>query len=95
MGVADEIDVGSPLRDHDDFIWISRAIMAEDVAFIAKTRLNVPGASMQTELLFCLKPLVCEIYFDHLDQVARRHRRDTVGALGPQALHERNPLRRA
>ena len=73
--VDQQVDFWSALRDEDDFAWISSNVMAHGVPFIAKTRLNVPGAELQTELVFRLKPLICEIYFDSIEQLAaHKHR---------------------
>lgn len=75
MGVDQQVDLWSPLRDTDDLEWIRSQIMAEGVACIAKTRLNVPDAALQTELVFALRPDICEIYFDHIEQVTEQHAR--------------------
>lgn len=68
--VDQQVDFWSALRDEEDFVWIDSNIMVQGVPFIAKTRLNVPGAALQTELVFRLKPLICEIYFDSIGQLA-------------------------
>ena len=70
MGVDQEVDVWAALRDAADLDWIEQHGLAQNVAFIAKTRLNVADATLQTELVFLLKPAICEIYFDHIGQVA-------------------------
>ncbi|KQT51512.1 glycerophosphodiester phosphodiesterase [Devosia sp. Leaf420] len=79
-GVDQQVDFWSALRDEDDFAWINSNIMAHGVPFIAKTRLNVPGAELQTELVFRIKPLICEIYFDSIEQLAAH--RDRFAAAG-------------
>jgi len=79
-GVDQQVDFWSALRDEDDFAWINSNIMAHGVPFIAKTRLNVPGAELQTEQVFRLKPLICEIYFDSIEQLAAH--RDRFAAAG-------------
>ncbi|MET0437003.1 MAG: glycerophosphodiester phosphodiesterase family protein [Devosia sp.] len=79
-GVDQQVDFWSALRDEDDFAWINENIMAHGVPFIAKTRLNVPEAELQTELVSRLKPLICEIYFDSIEQLAaQRHRFAAAG----------------
>lgn len=78
--VDHQVDFWSALRDEDDFIWINDNVMAHGVPFIAKTRLNVPGAELQTELLFRLQPLICEIYFDTIEQLAAQ--KDRFAAAG-------------
>lgn len=75
MGVGDEVDVWSVLRNDSDFDWISRAVMAEDIAFIAKTHLNVADAARQIQLVFDLRPAICEIYFEDVAQLAEHKRR--------------------
>ena len=69
MGVDQEVDVWAELRNASDLAWVEQHAMSQ-VAFIAKTRLNVPDATLQTELVFLLKPSICEIYFDRIEQVA-------------------------
>lgn len=73
--VAQEVDVWRALTSVTDLEWIKANIMASDTAFVAKTRLNVPDATLQTELVLELRPAVCEIYFDHVEQVAALHPR--------------------
>jgi glycerophosphoryl diester phosphodiesterase len=70
MGVDQEVDVWAELRNADDLAWINEHVTAQNVAFVAKTRLNVPDAMLQTELVFLLKPLICEVYFSQVEQVA-------------------------
>lgn len=80
MGVRRQVDVWADLRNATDLAWINEHVTAQNVACIAKTRLNVPDAMLQTELVFQLKPLICEVYFGHLDQVAAlRARFDEAG----------------
>lgn len=69
-GVEQQVDFWSALRDEEDYAWIDSNIMAHGVPFIAKTRLNVPDAALQLELVLRLRPLICEIYFDSIDQLA-------------------------
>ena len=75
MGVAQQVDVWRALTSAEGLARIKAEIMAQDVAFIAKTRLNVADAALQTELVFKLRPSVCEIYFDRIEQVADLKRR--------------------
>jgi glycerophosphoryl diester phosphodiesterase len=70
MGVEGEVDVWASLATTEDFAWIRSTIMPHDVLFMAKTRLNVPGAATQLSLLRDLSPSVCEIYFDRLEQLS-------------------------
>jgi glycerophosphoryl diester phosphodiesterase len=70
MGVDQEVDVWASVRDQADLAWVQETILPHDVLFMAKTRLNVPGAKTQLEALAQLMPSVCEIYFDHLDELA-------------------------
>lgn len=75
MGVAEEVDVWHTLGSEADLAWINANIMAEDVTFIAKTRLNLPDAVLQTALVLALKPSICEIYFDDVTDLARHKAR--------------------
>lgn len=81
-GVDQQVDFWSALRDEADFAWISSNVMAHGVPFIAKTRLNVPGADLQTELVFRLNPLICEIYFDSIEQLAQHKDRFASAGIG-------------
>ena len=80
MGADQEVDVWAELRNAADLSWINEHVIAQKIAFIAKTRLNVADAMLQTELVFLLKPLICEIYFSQVEQVASlRQRFDDAG----------------
>ncbi|SFA92776.1 glycerophosphoryl diester phosphodiesterase [Rhizobium sp. NFR07] len=70
MGVEDQVDFWAALKTTEDFAWIRKTIAPHDVLFMAKTRLNVPDAATQLALLRDLSPSVCEIYFDHLEQLS-------------------------
>jgi glycerophosphoryl diester phosphodiesterase len=70
MGVEHQVDFWASLKTEKDFCWIAKTILPHDVLFLAKTRLNVPGAATQLALLHDLSPAVCEIYFDRLEELA-------------------------
>lgn len=69
MGVEHEVDFWAALKAEKDLNWIRKTILPHDVLFLAKTRLNVPGAATQLALLHELSPAVCEIYFDRLEEL--------------------------
>jgi len=69
MGVEHEVDFWAALKTEKDLNWIRKTILPHDVLFLAKTRLNVPGAATQLALLHDLSPSVCEIYFDRLEEL--------------------------
>jgi hypothetical protein len=69
MGVEQEVDFWASLKTERDLGWIEKTILPHEVLFLAKTRLNVPGAATQLALLHDLSPAVCEIYFDRLDEL--------------------------
>lgn len=69
MGVEHEVDFWAALKTEKDLNWIRKTILPHDVLFLAKTRLNVPGAATQLALLQDLSPAVCEIYFDRLEEL--------------------------
>ncbi|MEB2847354.1 glycerophosphodiester phosphodiesterase [Rhizobiales bacterium RZME27] len=70
MGVEQEVDFWASLKSEKDLGWIGKTILPHDVLFLAKTRLNVPGAATQLALLHDLSPGVCEIYFDRLEELS-------------------------
>lgn len=88
MGVEAQVDFWASLKSEKDFAWIRETVLPHDVLFMAKTRLNVPGAATQLALLSELSPSVCEIYFDDLKQLAAldEPRRDSGMALWVNTL---------
>lgn len=72
MGVDRQVDFWSDLKTSDDLAWIQSSVSPEMVLLMAKTRLGSVDAESQLDLLRQLKPLLCEIYFDSLDQLAAR-----------------------
>lgn len=70
MGVERQVDFWASLKSEKDLRWIRETVLPHDVLFMAKTRLNVPGAAAQLALLGELMPGVCEIYFDDLQQLS-------------------------
>ncbi|MBB3962905.1 glycerophosphodiester phosphodiesterase family protein [Rhizobium metallidurans] len=70
MGVECQVDFWASLKSEKDLRWIRETVLPHDVLFMAKTRLNVPGAAAQLALLGELMPGVCEIYFDDLQQLS-------------------------
>ncbi|MCS6759887.1 MAG: glycerophosphodiester phosphodiesterase family protein, partial [Candidatus Devosia euplotis] len=81
MEVDQQVDVWRSLANAADLAWVEAEIMAQDVAFIAKIRLNVSDAALQTELVFKLRPAVCEIYFDDIEQVAELQTRSAEAGI--------------
>ncbi|MFK0164384.1 glycerophosphodiester phosphodiesterase family protein [Rhizobium sp. NPDC090279] len=72
MGVDRQVDFWGDLRTPEDLAWVRGSVSPEMVLFMAKTRLGATDADSQLDLLFQLNPLLCEIYFDSLDQLADR-----------------------
>lgn len=70
MGVDRQVDFWTELKSEGDHAWITANITPSQVPFIAKTRLNVPNGETQRELVLRMAPLICEVYFDSLDDVA-------------------------
>jgi len=107
MGVDQEVDVWAELRHAGDLAWIYEHATSQNIAFIAKTRLNVADAAVQTELVLQLQPQICEIYFDYVGQVAalKDHFAEAGIAFGsthwmmspvpgsPTVLHWKHPTR--
>jgi len=71
MGVAEEVDVWHTLSSEADLAWVKTNVIPENIAFIAKTRLNVADAAAQLDLVLALRPSICEIYFDDVADLAR------------------------
>ncbi|MDG4882038.1 glycerophosphodiester phosphodiesterase family protein [Mesorhizobium sp. WSM4884] len=69
QGVDQQVDFWAELKNEADYAWIIENVSPPKVLFIAKTRLNGPDATTQQELMLRLSPLICEVYFDNLDQV--------------------------
>jgi glycerophosphoryl diester phosphodiesterase len=72
MGVDRQVDFWGDLKSRDDLTWIRDNASPEMVLFMAKTRLGASDAGSQLDLLFRLNPLLCEIYFDSLEQLSER-----------------------
>lgn len=69
MGVDRQVDVWADLKTEDDLGWIKNNITSQGVPFIARTHLEHDDADEQVELVFRLKPLICEISFKDIAQV--------------------------
>jgi len=70
MDVDHQVDFWAALKTRKDLDWIRDTILPHDVLFLAKTRLNVPGAATQLALLEELSPSICEIYLDTLSELS-------------------------
>lgn len=69
-GVDQQVDVWSAVKTAEDLKWVYDEVVPRRVPFIAKTRLEEPDAETQLELVFQLRPFVCEVTFARLQQVA-------------------------
>jgi len=69
MGVDQQVDFWADLQTEDDVRWVEETILPHNIAFIARTRLEQASGPQQLELMFGLKPDVCELSFTTLDQV--------------------------
>lgn len=69
-GVDQQVDFWSTVKTAEDLKWVYKEVVPHRVPFIAKTRLEEPDAENQLELVFKLKPFVCEVTFARLQQVA-------------------------
>ncbi|NSY41929.1 glycerophosphodiester phosphodiesterase family protein [Agrobacterium tumefaciens] len=80
MGVDQQVDFWADLRTEDDLAWIESNITSKGVPFIARTHLEHDDADAQVDLVFRLKPLICEISFKDIAQVeAIRQRFQNAG----------------
>jgi len=69
MGVDQQVDFWADLKTEDDLDWIKDNIALHDVPFIARTHLEHDDADEQLELVFRLKPVICEVSFKDIAQV--------------------------
>ena len=69
MGVDQQVDFWADLKTEDDLVWIKDNIAFHDVPFIARTHMEHDDADAQVELVFRLKPLICEVSFKDIAQV--------------------------
>lgn len=70
MGVDKQVDVWADLRTAADLDWVSTKVLSHGIPFIARTHLEDADADTQIDLVFKLKPFVCEVSFNKLEQVA-------------------------
>jgi len=68
-GVDQQVDFWADLKTEDDLVWIKENITSKGVPFIARTHLENDDADEQVELVFRMKPLICEISFKDIAQV--------------------------
>lgn len=68
-GVDRQVDFWADLKTEDDLVWIKDNIAFHEVPFIARTHLEHDDADAQVELVFQLKPLICEVSFKEIVQV--------------------------
>jgi glycerophosphoryl diester phosphodiesterase len=69
MGVDRQVDFWADLKTEDDLAWIESNITSQGVPFIARTHLEHSDADEQVELVFRLKPIICEVSFKDIAQV--------------------------
>ncbi|MGV2184090.1 glycerophosphodiester phosphodiesterase family protein [Rhizobium rhizogenes] len=80
MGVDQQVDFWADLKTEEDLVWIKDNITSQGVPFIARTHLEHDDADQQVELVFRLKPLICEVSFKDIAQVdAIQHRFHEAG----------------
>ena len=75
MGVDQQVDVWADIATEADADWVEQTVLSPGIAFVARTRLEQASGQRQLELMFGLKPDICELSFSRLAQVrALRHR---------------------
>ncbi|GAA3096081.1 glycerophosphodiester phosphodiesterase family protein [Rhizobium viscosum] len=80
MGVAGQVDFWGSLRSSDDLAWIRETVSPHGVLFMAKSRIGAKHAKAELDLLFRLGPAICEVCFDHIEDIAAlRARADPAG----------------
>lgn len=75
MGVDAQVDIWGSLRSGDDLAWVRETVSPHGVLFMAKSRIGARHAQTELELLFQLGPDVCEVCFDHIEDIAALHAR--------------------
>lgn len=68
-GVGQQVDFWADIKTGDDLVWVKENITSKGVPFIARTHLEHDDADEQVELVFRLKPLICEVSFNDIAQV--------------------------
>ncbi|PWE53659.1 glycerophosphodiester phosphodiesterase [Metarhizobium album] len=74
-GVDSQVDFWADLKTEADLDWIQANVVSQGVPFIARTHLEHDTADEQVELVFRLKPFVCEASFKDLSQIERIQQR--------------------
>ncbi|WP_416066407.1 glycerophosphodiester phosphodiesterase family protein [Rhizobium sp. ZK1] len=75
MGVEAQVDFWGSLRTADDLAWVRETVIPHGVLFMAKSRIGATHAEAELDLLFRLAPPVCEVCFDHIDDISALHAR--------------------
>jgi len=75
MGVEAQVDIWGSLRTADDLAWVRETVIPHGVLFMAKSRIGAAHAKVELDLLFRLAPSVCEVCFDHIDDISALHAR--------------------
>ncbi|MGO4194296.1 glycerophosphodiester phosphodiesterase family protein [Rhizobium sp. YAF28] len=75
MGVEAQVDFWGNLRSAEDLAWIRETVSPHGVLFMAKSRIGATHAEAELDLLFQLSPDVCEVCFDHIEDIAALHAR--------------------
>ena len=68
-GALGEVDFWSNLRTAEDLSWFRRVFDGHDVVVMPKTNLNAPDSAKQLDLVFALRPVVCEFVYDTLNDI--------------------------
>lgn len=69
MGVDRQVDVWADIRSVEDLNWAREHILEPGIAFVARAKLEASDADNQIDLVLAMKPLICEVSFNALDQV--------------------------
>lgn len=75
MGVEPQVDFWGSLRTVEDLAWVRETVIPHGVLFMAKSRIGATHAKAELDLLFRLAPSVCEVCFDHIDDISALHAR--------------------
>lgn len=75
LDVEAQVDFWGSLRTADDLAWVRETVIPHGVLFMAKSRIGATHAKAELDLLFRLAPPVCEVCFDHIDDISALHAR--------------------
>ncbi|MGT2466493.1 hypothetical protein ACVOMV_17915 [Mesorhizobium atlanticum] len=68
QGVDQQVDFWAELKNEADYAWIIENVSPPKVALLPRP-VSMDSMLQPSKLMLRLSPLICEVYFDHIDQV--------------------------